>query len=321
MAFTSEESFFYTNMERKRMTIERQRADGTLKTHASRNPLLGEKTPRTTEFSKDWDFAVKERPANLVPKERWVYADHNLTMMSKFNSQKEVFAKQMGWENEFKNQVKKFQDEQAEETASKQTAALAMGSARSSARSTARSNTARSDVSGLTARSEQMSLDEPMDDIMNSSAMKYIAEHNPQVLAKLRAERAAKYVGQLAKPIYPPTYRSVGGRDVFRPGGRVKEMVLDPYGPKSKTKVRSVKTYSEPATPIDTPRLKQNLGHLMNQLEETNNELARQELKVALNSKAKGYEKPRGGGSGSGTTRSGSGTARSGAASARNSAR
>ena len=296
MPFTAEEPYFHTNMERKRIMIERARANGTLRFKKERNPILSEKTPRNEEFKKEWEFDPGELPENLRKKERWVYPDHNFTIMSKFNSQKEIFAKQLGWETEYNNRVGEYAHEQEEKKKKEEDAkAAALLSARGSARDSARSmmSTARSDVSALSTG--RVSLDEPPEELMPASSMKYL--NNPQVAAKLRAERAAKYVTSLRNPILPPTYRSVGGRDIFKPTGHVDSKPLDMKIEKKedmKQKRAARRQSSTPATPVDTARLKQNLGHLMQELENTNNELARQELKIALNTKTKSYERPRG---------------------------
>ena len=291
VAFTAEESYFYTNMERKRLLIERARAEGTLVHRKTRNPIMMEKTPRKEKVLEN--FHPGEVPEQLKKKERWVYEESDATIMSKFNSQKNKFAAQAALSTNYNSSVDAFngmmqqrKDDAAEAAEAKrkeEEAALGNMSARSSARSC---YTARSDVSGLTARSELM---EPTGEVMTTAAMKFISSNNPEVCAKVRAERAAKYVGSLAKPIYPPTYRPVSGRDVFKPSGSFKIQDPEELVKKKGTRRRP----PPPETPLDTSRLKESLGQLMEELESTNNELARQELKIALNNKTKGYERPK----------------------------
>ena len=44
---------------------------------------------------------------------------------------------------------------------------------------------------------------------------------------------------------------------------------------------------------MDTSRMREQLKQLNKQLEQTNDEIARQELKIALNNKTKNYERPK----------------------------
>jgi hypothetical protein len=309
VALNAEEAHFYSRMEAKRLSIERARFNGTLKFPPTRNPLLSEKTPREmkVKYGKEWNFDPGKAP---TPRERWIYPEHNDTIMSKFRSQRKIFATQAGWENTFKDQVNSFNDNETKLAAEAKAAAEAVIAEEEALLSTRADvmNSARSNISALTDRSTCISMREPPEKHMNTTAMKHLARENPELLARIRAEKAAKYVSGLAKPIYPPTYRDMNARDIFKPAGTVKMKDVNMEKKEKKKVRRQVSSREEEC--FDTARLKSNLGHLMEQLEATNNQLAKQELKVALNTKTKGYEKPRNS-SGANSARSGRHTARS----------
>ena len=335
VSFNAQQAAFVASIESKRVLTEKQRVLGQLRKQ-DRNPILDLKTPRYGK-PDTWDYHPGKQPEHLKSKEKWNYETHDGTIMAKLQTQKNVFAEQKRWQDECELRVQEFdefqksqklQNTSQKETKSVQLAETSRNSARVSARgtnrytprggnsvniggstiienNTSRMNTERSDISALTDRSDfQDDSSNNNDTKLTTLAMRTLAHSNPQVNAEHRAIRAANYVSSLRKPLLPPTYRSVGDRDTFKPPGYVQKLSADGeelgvgYNNNRKSKKnngnstirstgRSVDSY------VDTARLKNNLGQLVEALEATDKQLALQQLKVTLNSKTKSYEKPR----------------------------
>lgn len=129
--------------------------------------------------------------------------------------------------------------------------------------------------------------------------LKYLRSHNqhPEVLEKFRAERAAAFVKKQKHALEPPTGRELPHCS-FKPGGGDVNMAnitaarnnrQEQQKTLMKGRTRSEKTEKT----VDTARLKEQLGTLMDQLQKTEGELAQQELKIALNHKTHNYEQSR----------------------------
>jgi hypothetical protein len=321
VSFNSQEAKFYENVENRNRIIERKRHNGTLPTRHSRNPLLSEKTPRLKH--KDWNFNPGEQPDTLKQPVKWEYPNHNGTIMGKFQSQKERYAKDARLASDYQNEVAKAQ---SMKTGQSQSDTVAMGTsrvpnstrgpetARDSAKSPRESARLSQSARGNDSSSLKLNLG-PIDDsvtalneetktepsssrhgseiVMGSlpvTTLKPLNKTQPEILAKFRAERAAKYVGGLRNPIYPPTFRDTNEREVFKPGGAVNYNELTQVN-KSGAKKGNSGQRRIPSTPISTARLKDQFGSLIEQLEMTNNEIARQELKIALNNSNAALEK------------------------------
>jgi hypothetical protein len=140
------------------------------------------------------------------------------------------------------------------------------------------------------------------------TSIKTLQSSHPEILSKVRAERAAKYVEQLSNPLVPPDYSHVSSRTAFRPGGgsvnhnHTRELPGKRGGGESGSKtlkgtgsavVRSSGSGREPTVSeaMNTERMKESLKSLVKALEETDSELARQDLKIALAKKVNTFEK------------------------------
>jgi hypothetical protein len=137
----------------------------------------------------------------------------------------------------------------------------------------------------------------------NATAVKSLQTSHPEVLAKYRAERAMKFVESLPNPLAPPEYNPVSTRGAFRPGGSIKYLNTsipeEEFGrskahSKKGTSTKSLQTSGGlvvTARDVDTARMKESLKSLVNALQDTDQQIAKQELKIALSKKVKTYEK------------------------------
>lgn len=137
------------------------------------------------------------------------------------------------------------------------------------------------------------------------TSLKNLQSTHPEILAKLRAERAAKYVESLNNPLNPPEYDHVSARNAFRPGGGTLKYNNSGEFPELRVTQKKKSNNSNPSSsagtargaagtstePLTTERIKDNLKSLVKILEETDHEIARQDLKIALAKKVPTYEK------------------------------
>ena len=86
-------------------------------------------------------------------------------------------------------------------------------------------------------------------------------------------------------PLEPPTSRKLADK-LFKPAGTAPdEFVNKGYKIKKKSKSATI------MEPVDTARLQEKLGNLMSALDQTQSEIEKQELKIALNNKTKSYQR------------------------------
>jgi hypothetical protein len=167
------------------------------------------------------------------------------------------------------------------------------GSARLPASSTGRS-TCRSDNPFASARSTSRS----QKDLSSfpASSLKGLQHEHPDILAKMRAQRAVKYVTTLKNPLEPPSYNSISSRQGFFPAGT---NTLHPEDSKKQSKDKTAKQNAARSSGkivvtsrnLDTSRMKESLNTLVDELAKTDSQIARQELKIALAPKVKTFDK------------------------------
>lgn len=130
------------------------------------------------------------------------------------------------------------------------------------------------------------------------ATLKALGAMHPELLEKYRALRAADFVRKQSHLLDPPTHRSMSNEDVFRPAGNAGASTVLRHPPKELTKgkrppIGDGRQQSVRLEPVDTARIEANIGNLMDQLSKTQEEIERQELKIALKSKTKSYELPK----------------------------
>ena len=286
-----------------------------MKERIARNPLKCEKTPRTHfENQGKWNYSVP--PGEVFP-DKWNYEASQRPLMENFESLRRNVADDEAKVQAHHDRIRKFQDTQAK-LAAEPYQVTVRESARGSARSTGRSSrvnesarcenessrfpdsetgrtgrsTTRSNAFGTsrtTARSEKDLTTYPV------SSLKSLEHEHPEILAKMRAQRAAKYVTSLKNPLEPPSYNSISSRLGFFPAGT--NNLHPPRDDKmKKTKGKRGDTNSSgkiivTTRDLDTSRMKESLDSLVDELAKTDSQIARQELKIALAPKVKTYDK------------------------------
>lgn len=114
-----------------------------------------------------------------------------------------------------------------------------------------------------------------------------MSTENPELLDKWRAKRAANFLNRQKHPEYPPTSRDLTARP-FKGGGSTEYGVSEKYENKNKKASNSKKSSSHHHNP---GQMTESLDTLMEELKKTDAEIERQQLKISLKSKTKGYEK------------------------------
>lgn len=144
-----------------------------------------------------------------------------------------------------------------------------------------------------------------------ASMIRSLEKSHPMVLSQYRANRAKAYLQTAPPPDSPPATRDVEGRSSFRPAGSLtrsasSELYWAAKEAKSKDKMLatagksalglSISGAGGAATGGDAPsasevELMNELRRVQKQLEDTEKDIERQKLKIALNKKTKNYEK------------------------------
>ena len=182
------------------MNVSAKVINARMKERARRNPILAEKTPRVEQY-KNWDFAV---PSARPPIDRWNYPKEPISLLAKFNSQKEKIAKedevmkqyyQRLASFEVKDKVRRQLEQEAEEhkrrlreIAEQEEELLRQASNEHTSRTTART----------THRSTARSLPEPSPRLTSVPIGHITDLHDthPEILDQWRAQRAAEYIAQ-----------------------------------------------------------------------------------------------------------------------------
>jgi hypothetical protein len=312
-----------------------------MKERAARNPLLAEKTPRTMYQDMKWSY---DPPKGQKAPDKWNYSSEEVGLVSQLGSMAEKVKKEKAREDQYQQRMKLFEEQQRTKDMGGAGNGTARGGSTgrltgrlsgrggagddsagvlSSVRSAA-TETGRSDVSSrldypYPSSSSSRSLLQPIQEgsaALSSSmkgktlsdfpvsSTKTLQASHPEILSKLRAERAAKYVESLSHPLDPPDYSHVSARVPFRPGGgsvKLQQGVRElPGGVKrgpgagggkgegGRSDGRRSQRLEEP---LSTERVAESLKSLVKALEETDSEIARQDLKIALAKKVKTFEK------------------------------
>lgn len=283
ITMTMSEVNFYNAIARKAERADFMRNNGLIKQEVGRNPILAQKTPRK---DKTFDNSVPEAPK--VP-ERWHYPDTDWGLMAKFKSQKHIYDKLQSQENEYREKLQEFQENKdTEMKINKDT----IRTSRSGNQITARDTNDDIIVENITNREPKLT--SRKDDVKYQpnqlynkkiSDFRIVGKNNPEILAKWRAKRAADFVLTQNHPLEPPTSRKLADK-LFKPAGTAPdEFVNKGYKIKKKSKSATI------MEPVDTARLQEKLGNLMSALDQTQSEIEKQELKIALNNKTKSYQR------------------------------
>lgn len=321
VTYNSQQAKFYQMVQNRSERIEAARNHGVLEYKPSRNPLRAEKTPRSKDH-KCFNFSIPEGRKDLKDWERWQYPEIDFGLMGKFRSQKHVYDTYMGKHEDYMRKLENFREEEKLATTQREKEPFkatqeAMTSSRAidppgglwgdegnqkydSARASARGNdTSRTnrecifdELQTETSRVKQTRKkvppigQEPDTEKTTISNFRMIAGLNPEALAKWRAQRAAVFVTTQKHPLDPPTARELIERPflVTYPRGGVE--------PREHVEIRKIhKPINKYATEavVNTARLQQGLGALMSELERTESEIERHELKLALKNKTKKY--------------------------------
>ena len=284
ITMTMSEVNFYNAIARKAERADFLRNNGLIKQEVGRNPILAQKTPRK---DKTFDNTVPEAPKLT---ERWHYPETDWGLMAKFRSQKHIYDKLQSQENEYK--------EKLQESIENKINNMKMNN-----------DTIRTSRSNITARDINGSDEITVENIINRepklasikdnikyqpnqlyeqkiSNFRVVGKNNPEILAKWRAKRAADFVLTQNHPLEPPTSRKLGDK-LFKPAGTAPDEFVN-------KEFKIIKKKSKSSTimePVDTSRLQEKLGNLMSALDQTQSEIEKQELKIALNNKTKSYQR------------------------------
>ena len=283
ITMTMSEVNFFNALARKAERADFLRNNGLMKQEVGRNPILAQKTPRK---EKTFDNTVPE--AIKLP-ERWHYPEIDWGLMAKFRSQKLIYDKLQSQENEYKEKLHESKENrEAAMEFNNETINTSRGGNKISARDT------NEEIITENITNRELKTTSRKDDIQYQPNQLYeqkindfriVGKNNPEILAKWRAKRAADFVLTQNHPLEPPTSRMLADR-FFKPAGTAPgEFVTKEL--KIKTKSKSSKIIE----PIDTARLQEKLGNLMSALDQTQSEIEKQELKIALNNKTKSYQR------------------------------
>ena len=288
ITMTMSEVNFYNAIARKAERADFLRAHGFAKSEVGRNPILAQKTPRK---DGQFDNSVPEAPKQV---DRWHYPETDWGLMAKFRSQKPIYDKILSMEQEYKEKVQEFNGKSIDDGASSGTIA---SSRNVNTITTTRDSidelksgrlTERTSRTATTSRKDSQLPYEPNKLYDQSiSTFKVVGKTNPEILAKWRAKRAADFVLTQTHPLEPPTSRILSDK-LFKPAGVAPDVIVNKEFVKVKKRSHKPSTAIEP---VDTARLQEKLGSLMSALNQTQSEIERQELKIALNNKAKPYQR------------------------------
>ena len=220
-----------------------------VKERKARNPLRCERTPRTHfQEEQKWIYSV---PPGEEFEDRWKYDRVDRPLMENFQSLQTKVAGDDARRMAHETRIKAFQDTKAmlaAQSVKESVRESARSSARGSARSSVGDGTGRSVTSSRMGDSARQDLgsgrvpasntgrsttraDNPFGSARTTSrsekdltsfpasSLKGLQHEHPEILAKMRAQRAAKYVTTLANPLVPPSYNSISSRQGFFPAG------------------------------------------------------------------------------------------------------
>lgn len=322
VTMTSEQSRAYMHSLERTSLINGKIKSGTITYKKTRNPLRAEPTPRV-----DYKGFNYNPPPAPKEKERWVYPDTDWGLMLKFSSQKVIYQELEETAKRCDDRIREFRSKKTDGSANtarnpdtqRGTARDPSGrvaSARLDSQDMALSSSARNflDNSGSfeavrNKESARAARAEEEHAAKNLKALKILRSKNhPEIIEKYRADRAAEFIRHQKHAFDAPTHRDLPDID-FRPGGGIVNMdrVRDERAVRqeelksmkrgkiggSGASVMSMATLKskDKEAPVDTGRMKEQLTSLLDQLNQTEEELGRQELKIALNHKTYNYER------------------------------
>lgn len=313
VCFDSTLSGWHTEHNRQRDMLDVKRKSGLLNETRDRNPILAEKSAR--HGFRPFDFNPPPAPEQH---EKWNYPDSDWGLLSKLGTQKKLYADIDAQKRHYEEQVAEAKKKISELSSSSSCRSQISESARmmdsqrsygdtnrSDQQSSTSRATGREDTSLLkTIREEENSLlktnrqnaEKQKNDINHlnfSNSMKSIKQLNndhPEILEKLRAERAAEYIKTQKHPKEAPTPRELAHGNFKPPGSfpssfETKNIFEQNFeGNKKASKTKDLNS---------ARNMKESLGTLMNALLKTEEEIKRQELKIGLGAKTtRGYELP-----------------------------
>ena len=328
VTMNSEQSRVYMHSVERDSAINGMRKSGTLVFKPNRNPLRAEVTPRRDYKGFDYNpppaIPVPERWK--YPETDWGLMLKFDSQKSIYMELEETAKRCENNIREFKNKKSLLEQMENNQSNSIMNTQREMTDTMKSARDTGRV-TGRKDGSGDASASASQTLtsipehtqrdhsntarvsvregdavDALVRDMKTLKALR--SQNHPELLEKTRAERAAEFIKQQKHAMEPPTVRDLPGEG-FRPGGgcvnmeRIRQLKNQRQAELKQKKNSGSKggydggSPSSPAAaaPLDTHRLKEQLGSLLEDLSKTEAELNRQTLKIALKNKTRNYEK------------------------------
>lgn len=250
-------SAFYNSIQKKADMIILKRQQGIISDKViDRNPLRAEKTPRK-DWKLNYSFAIPEKPLNMVDirANMWNDKTEDIGLMAKLASQKPYLQKMNDKQNRREQLVKTFQGQQQQQQQQQVHESAAIISSRTGNNSSSNNNsndvddcmnTSRSNISNITmntSRSAQLSsrtnnnnynssssssstvnlLDQYNKDDLNNikiSSIRVLNKPYPEILDKIRNQRAINYIETLTNPLAIPT-ASTSTSKPFRPAGPI----------------------------------------------------------------------------------------------------
>ena len=300
VSYTTQQLAFYGMVDRR---IEKQaamRKSGMIEVKNGRNPLRAERTPRREDYGH-FDYSIPTGRKELKNTfDKWSYPETDNGLMGMFQSQKYKYENSANTLHEFKMKLEseeRGKHHQAEASAEQQRrereAILAQRTAQNIC-------TARSEIldPGPTPRTLARAAEGNLSQ-QSITNFRILANDNPEVLEKWRAERAAKYLMKTKKPLDPPHKRKLMHNKPMFPSGYFHDQEPD-YAdrnyspPKAHHKVRGALVPHGKNKGEDIKTMKASLTDLLSSLDTTEKELERQKLTLNLNARKKAsYEAPR----------------------------
>lgn len=278
-----------------------------------------------------FDFST---PAAPPEKKRWDTPDVDWGLMAKFPSQKKTYEKIFAEQREYDECMKRFKETQqlkgslglhSNATARLNSTRQLENQGEQCLSQGFDSVTQSSSLSTLDFPSKQSSKkgsiqQKPVELVDHKvSKLQALAGTNPEVLAQWRAQRAAQFVSEQKDPFNGPPSPEKTHSHVFRPSGAVTtgayENIVSIRGVKknsgmvrggggvgggSSAALASSPSFSNDGNSLsasDAKQMKAQLLSLVSELNKTEDDLQRQQLKIGLQTKVTGgYLQPKGGG-------------------------
>lgn len=280
------------------------------KERPSRNPITNERTPRRNFMG--WEFAV---PPAVKTTPRWVEPEQALSILDKLTSQQPKIEAERKWKQESDARIRAFEESVKREKMMqlKMSSSNIGNNSSNAAPSSSREadlgytesygDTGRSGRSGYTetSRSDKASGRRQKQELTDIpvSHIRSLQKTCPAVLSNYRAQRAQQFIQTVSDPDpRAPRRKAPEERGSFRPPGRLTRHLTDEDKEKlnshTKKKIAKVRQKAPPLLapiPRSEADLLAELKKLTSALEDTNEAIERQTLKIALSKKVKTYEK------------------------------